>query len=106
MIFPCTRCGLCCRNIKYIEALRAWDNGSGICKYLTENNFCQIYYKRPLICNIDESYNQLFAKIMSKQDFYQQNVEACNAMQQTVGMDSKYKVKLFDKENWNKEGLI
>ncbi|WQX39868.1 hypothetical protein KVM16_03685 [Helicobacter pylori] len=32
--FPCTSCGLCCRNIARIIELIGFDAGNGVCKFL------------------------------------------------------------------------
>ncbi|WQU08283.1 hypothetical protein KVC75_05640 [Helicobacter pylori] len=42
--FPCTSCGLCCKNITGIIELIGFDAGNGVCKFLDlETNLCKIY---------------------------------------------------------------
>ena len=46
--WQCTKCGACCR---YAGDLN-WDHdrGDGACKHLTDENLCEVYEDRPLIC--------------------------------------------------------
>jgi Fe-S-cluster containining protein len=74
--FPCAKCGLCCRMLKDIPALAAFDNGNGVCRYL-ENNLCSIYENRPMICNVEAMYSAFFKSIMSKKDFIIINIKSC-----------------------------
>ncbi|WP_240443577.1 YkgJ family cysteine cluster protein [Helicobacter pylori] len=68
--FPCTSCGLCCKNITGIIELIGFDVGNGVCKFLDlETNLCKIYESRPLICRIDEAHKKLYPHIPLK-DFY------------------------------------
>lgn len=66
--FNCDRCGLCCKAID--------------CKYLTADNLCSIYDKRPLVCNIDEGYEVLFKDKMTKKEFYQLNEHYCKVLKE------------------------
>ncbi len=60
--FPCTSCGLCCKNITGIIELIGFDAGNGVCKFLDlETNLCKIYESRPLICRIDEAHKKLYS---------------------------------------------
>jgi Fe-S-cluster containining protein len=76
MIFPCSRCGLCCRKLKGIPGLSEYDRGDGVCRYL-ENNLCKIYEKRPDICNVETMYRLFFRDAISKQDFFLVNMQCC-----------------------------
>ncbi|WP_390177553.1 YkgJ family cysteine cluster protein [Helicobacter pylori] len=68
--FPCTSCGLCCKNITGIIELIGFDAGNGVCKFLDlETNLCKIYESRPLICRIDEAHKKLYSHIPLK-EFY------------------------------------
>lgn len=82
--FPCNSCGLCCKNIGHIEELKSFDNGDGTCMYL-ENNMCRIYATRPLICRIDEMYEQFFHEQLSKEEYYDINIKACQQLQREEG---------------------
>lgn len=91
MSFPCTKCGLCCRNLN--DAYSDLNRGDGICMYLdTENELCSIYNKRPLKCRIDDSYKQVYYNTIDKESYYQLNAKACNNMQSKFNIDEKFKV--------------
>lgn len=92
MIFPCTECGACCSSIEGIDFLEEY-NQNGICKMLV-NNRCSIYENRPLLCRIDQAYEEIFSTLMSKEDFFEQNAKACNELQERLGIDLKYRVVL------------
>lgn len=94
--FPCTQCGACCKSIASVEFLSEFDDGRGKCKYLDDvSNKCEIYSKRPLLCRIDEAYEQFFYENFTKREYYKMNAEACNKMQIQAGISEKYRVKLF-----------
>ena len=38
MIFPCDRCGLCCKHLELIPDLKYLDKGNGRCIHLLDNN--------------------------------------------------------------------
>ncbi|WQZ86776.1 YkgJ family cysteine cluster protein [Helicobacter pylori] len=62
--FPCTSCGLCCKNITGIIELIEFDAGNGVCKFLDlETNLCKIYESRPLICRIDEVHKKIYSHL-------------------------------------------
>lgn len=76
--FHCIQCGECCRNLQFVEALKTFHNGNGICMYLDEEtNLCRIYKKRPLICNVEKCYDVFFADTMTKQEYYALNYKGC-----------------------------
>ena len=91
-MFPCTSCGACCSSIEGIEFLKDF-NSDGTCSMLV-NNKCKIYENRPLLCRIDESYDQYFSTFMTKDEFYIQNAKACNTLQEKLNIDLKYRVHL------------
>ncbi|WQW52880.1 YkgJ family cysteine cluster protein [Helicobacter pylori] len=92
--FPCTSCGLCCKNIAGIIELIEFDAGNGVCKFLDlETNLCKIYESRPLICRVDEAHKKLYPHIPHK-EFYTKNAEVCNALQETNHMDISFRVIL------------
>lgn len=90
--FPCTSCGACCSSIEGIEFLKEF-NQNGKCDKL-KNNLCTIYDSRPLLCRIEDSYDQLFSSYMTKEEFYIQNAKACNELQEKLNIDIKYRVYL------------
>ena len=78
MSFPCISCGLCCRFSKCVSELQSLQNEKQVCcNFDVKTNKCRIYQSRPLICNIDEMYNQKYSHQMTKKEFYLANLEIC-----------------------------
>ena len=75
-MFPCQKCGTCCRNIDKVEQLKDYDRGDGVCKWLIDN-LCSIYSSRPDICRIDYMYEKEYYKLYSKEEFYNLNLQGC-----------------------------
>jgi len=101
--FPCTSCGLCCKNLKSMyedtgNSMIAFlvskfphkilDDGS--CEMLKDNQ-CSVYNDRPIICNV-----RLGAKVMGidQADWYHIVAQGCNKMIAEAGLDPKYLVPL------------
>lgn len=80
-MFKCDKCGLCCSNIGNSKIYKDLDRGDGVCKYLRDN-LCSIYETRPLLCRVDESYEQFFSEEISREDFYELNYKACKALKE------------------------
>lgn len=55
------------------------DRGDGICKHL-KGNLCGIYDERPLICRVDDCYEQFFKGEYSRDEFYNLNYQVCNQL--------------------------
>ncbi len=82
--FPCTKCGLCCRNLNKSNIYDDLNSGDGTCIYLdTNTNLCTIYNTRPLKCNIIASYT-FFKDTMSLKDYIKLNVKACNKLKKEM----------------------
>ncbi|OBV28588.1 zinc/iron-chelating domain-containing protein [Helicobacter sp. CLO-3] len=81
MGFPCSVCGICCKNIGGIKELEAFDLGNGVCKYLDSANRCMIYSTRPDICNVKTMYEKLYHRHYSKEEFYALNLKSCEILQ-------------------------
>lgn len=79
-MFDCSKCGRCCKHINMIPALSEYDIGNGKCKFLTDDNLCAIYQTRPDICNVDKMYEDHFANAMTKEVYYEKNIEGCIAL--------------------------
>ena len=83
-VFCCTQCGLCCRNIGDVPALREYHSGDGVCRFLDKGtNLCTIYKKRPLICNVSAAYDAYFSRYYTEEEFLRLNYEACRKLQHT-----------------------
>lgn len=79
-MFNCSKCGCCCRHLDRSELYKDLDRGDGVCKYL-EDNICSIYETRPLICRVDDCYDRIFSELISKEEYYSLNEEACKILQ-------------------------
>lgn len=79
-MFNCERCGCCCRNLDKSDIYAPLNRGDGVCKYLKGND-CSIYKNRPVLCQIDESYERFFSGIITRENFYKINKEMCKKLQ-------------------------
>lgn len=76
MMFPCSHCGCCCRNLDKSALYSELNRGDGVCRYLCGND-CTIYEDRPLLCRIDDCYECFFKQYMNLEEYYQKNQEIC-----------------------------
>lgn len=83
-MFKCEHCGCCCRNLDKSDIYAQLNRGDGVCKYLKGND-CSIYENRPLLCRVDESYDSIFYKMMSREEFYEMNKKVCKMLQSEKG---------------------
>ncbi len=83
MMFPCDKCGECCRNLNLSKVYSGLDRGDGVCRYL-DGNLCSIYQNRPVLCRIDESYEIFFKDFMTKEEFYNVNMRVCNELKKNI----------------------
>lgn len=94
-MFPCTGCGLCCKNISNIVELKDFDLGNGVCKhYDMKQNICKIYETRPDICRVDKMFNIKYNKHFTKMDFYIENAKVCNELQNQYNLNDSFKIKI------------
>ena len=82
-MFPCTKCGACCRHIA--KVLPHYDRGDGTCLHLTEDNLCAVYEHRPFVCNIDAIYDKHFKGLGTKEEFYELTQIACDVIRESEG---------------------
>lgn len=80
----CDKCGLCCRNLNLNEIYSPLHDGTGVCRYLNEDNLCLIYHDRPLLCNIERSYEIIFKYKYSLEEYYNINKKACNLLKNLI----------------------
>ncbi len=79
--FPCTACGLCCRQLTGRPWYADIDRGDGVCRHLNEaDNQCTIYASRPLVCRLDALYDRVYATRMSREAYYARSSEACQEL--------------------------
>lgn len=84
-MFSCDKCGKCCKNLKLNPMYYHLDRGDGICKYFNENNNeCNIYDDRPIICNIDKYYETYLINNISLEEYYLLNKFACEELKKGV----------------------
>ncbi len=79
LIFQCTQCGECCRNIGVLDIMADLDDGRGVCRYLVGNR-CSIYINRPMRCRVDECYDLYYKDAYSRDEFYQMNYDICKML--------------------------
>ena len=82
MMFPCDKCGACCRNLHLSPLYAELVPGDGVGKYLSKN-LCSIYESRPLLCRVDESYEKFFKEVMSIEEYYRINLDVCKKLKNT-----------------------
>ena len=81
-MFPCNRCGGCCRRVGEVFFAEHMTGSDGVCKYLDEStNLCTIYAERPIFCRVDEFYEKNLSDKMSREEFYRLNKEVCKKLQ-------------------------
>lgn len=95
-MFPCTKCGACCRRAKIVIDELA-KNGiefpykaraNGECEML-EDNKCKVYENRPDVCKLD-----VMAKIlhMKKETYYKLTAIECNKMMDEDNIPIEFRV--------------
>lgn len=77
MRWVCTKCGNCCRHVGEVPSMAGYAKEDGSCKFLTDDNLCQIYEQRPPICNIAWVFENYFKGKVSEAEFYDRTEEAC-----------------------------
>lgn len=87
-IFPCIECGLCCRKVGEVEAMKSLlDETRGCCKYLDQDKRkCTIYETRPILCNVSCMYDEYFSNSMSEEEFIQLNLKVCYQLNEEYQM--------------------
>ncbi|MOA45847.1 Flagellin N-methylase [compost metagenome] len=80
--FPCTQCGLCCRNVHLAEQTQHLDRGDGACRHYNDaDKRCLVYDSRPDICRVDRQYRMHYAQQFTWKTFVELNVEVCKLLQ-------------------------
>ena len=80
-MYPCKKCGICCRCVTTTVWGSFLANEQGFCKYLDENtNLCKIYNKRPIFCNVDKYYKKYLSRTMTLEEFYKINQKSCQLL--------------------------
>ncbi|ELX8377655.1 YkgJ family cysteine cluster protein [Providencia vermicola] len=77
-LFPCDKCGACCRHVDRAHETQFLDRGDGVCKNYNETNMlCTIYDERPDICRVDKQYSLHYHKQYTWHEFIEINRIAC-----------------------------
>lgn len=101
-MFLCSKCGKCCQTVGQSSIYMHLDRGDGTCKFFDDiTKLCTIYEQRPLICNIDKTYDQYFKNHMSLQDYYELNYKACQLLKENAIV---YASDVWNAKNNRKEG--
>lgn len=82
--FNCNKCGMCCRQIGKANLLPYFQNVDGICIHLNEDNSCNIYDNRPLVCRVDDMYKVFYADTMPLENFYAENKKICLKLRDNI----------------------
>lgn len=82
MKFECDRCGLCCQHIDSVPQLKDFDSGNGRCVHLTNNNLCDIYLDRPVVCNVKKMYEIFFKSKLSEEEYLCLNTKGCKELKE------------------------
>ena len=90
-MFPCERCGCCCRKVGEVFFAKSMALEDGSCKYLDKSsNLCTIYDERPIFCRVDEYYDKCMSDQMSREEFYRQNKEICYKFREEEKLQKQY----------------
>jgi len=68
--FECEKCGACCKVVN--------------CEYLTEDNLCSIYEKRPFICDTKKMFEAVHSLTMTKEEYFMKSKVACNQLKEQL----------------------
>lgn len=80
-MFNCDKCGLCCKTVSSNDFYKDLDRGDGICIHFDcDTNLCTIYEKRPIICRVDEFYKEFLMDVITKEEYFKLNYEACKIL--------------------------
>jgi Fe-S-cluster containining protein len=65
------------------------DRGDGTCiNFDSHSHICKIYSSRPLICRVDDFYEQNLSAHVSKNEYIAANFQACADAQQAHRIDN------------------
>ncbi len=87
--FDCKCCGECCKHIDLVQDLQKYNRGDGVCKYLREDNKCEIYTKRPNICNGKYVYEKYFSDL-TVEEYHNMIRSLCNNLREKAHLERLY----------------
>lgn len=108
--YPCTGCGMCCRNVgiavssakrmivegntdSYVDEVAAFPfpvDDQGACVNLLPDNKCAVYDNRPDICDIEKTWEKHHSPNISKENFFLSTMFVCNKMMMDGGANSNF----------------
>lgn len=101
IIFPCTKCGLCCGQMglavlqartlvlagntdKMINEVakfpHEFNKKTGRCSKLNPDNTCSIYATRPEICSVDKIWEKYHKQEMTLKQYQEKTFSLCKIM--------------------------
>lgn len=97
MIFPCTKCGACCKKVgfaigmdpEFAEGFPFGATPEGHCEMLGENDECLVYETRPDVCRIDVMQTKYD---ISEREYFQLTAMVCNKLQENLRLDESLRV--------------
>ena len=80
-MFPCEKCGICCRLVGQTPWGKQLALPNGVCRWLDqETNLCRIYEERPIFCNVDKYYEKYYKGKIARTEFYSINIIECDKL--------------------------
>lgn len=113
--FPCTGCGLCCKQVgaavavakeliskgtenEYVKEIASFPFGitkSGACEMLNADNSCSVYDNRPLACQVKKVWEKFHAgNGLPMKDYFISTAMLCNSMMVEANVDDKYFINI------------
>ena len=118
MNFPCTGCGMCCKNagswvamartvaespgytpaplIEEVAGFPYAFDEHGACEKLGADNKCTVYDHRPDICSIEITWQKHHASkdpAPTLQEYYTRAIAVCNSMMKAGGVSEEFYIK-------------
>ena len=97
MVFPCTKCGACCKKVgfaigldpEFDKAFPFSATPEGHCEMLGDNNECLVYDTRPDVCRIDVMQTKYD---IPEQEYFKLTAMVCNKLQENLRLDESLRV--------------
>ena len=109
-IFPCTGCGMCCKQAgravetakkllkdgvdnEYVREVAAFPfayDANGRCDMLDEDNKCMVYDDRPGICSIEKTWEKYHSAIIPKRAYFESTIQICNQLMKDGGVSENF----------------
>lgn len=93
MRFECIACGACCRRAGLIPGFPEPTDETGRCVHLMPDNRCSIYERRPLICNVDQVWDEHLAGTITRERWHRLIHAGCNEMMRVDGIPHAFAIE-------------